>query len=127
MNNAGKDFSGKTKISFYMKGTATGKSISINLYPADKSQPGLSVQKNGDAYYVYNLGDVSSDVTIQAATANAKGQIWNSYSGSINATDWVKVTLDISGKALAKSGNLFAFKVGKGVAWNLYLDDFTIE
>ena len=127
MNKEGKDFSGKTKISFYMKGTAAGRSISINLFPADKSQPGLSVQKNGDAYYVYNLGDVSSDVTIQAATANAQGQIWNSYSGSINATDWVKVTLDISGKALAKSDKLFAFKVGKGVAWNLYLDDFTIE
>ena len=127
MNNAGKDFSGKTKISFYMKGTAAGKSISINLFPADKSQPGLSVQKNGDAYYVYNLGDVSSDVTIQAATANAQGQIWNSYNGSINAADWVKVTLDISGKALAKSDKLFAFKVGKGVAWDLYLDDFTIE
>ena len=127
MNKEGKDFSGKTKISFYMKGTAAGKSISINLFPADKSQPGLSVQKNGDAYYVYNLGDVSSDVTIQAATANAKGQIWNSYSGSINAADWVKVTLDISGKALAKSGNLFAFKVGKAVAWDLYVDDITIE
>lgn len=127
MNNAGKDFTGKTKISFYMKGTAAGRSISINLFPADKSQPGLSVQNNGDAYYVYNLGDVSSDVTIQAATANAQGQIWNSYKGSINATDWVKVTLDISGKALAKSDKLFAFKVGKGVAWDLYLDDFTIE
>ena len=127
MNNAGKDFSGKTKISFYMKGTAAGKSISINLFPADKSQPGLSVQKNGDAYYVYNLGDVSSDVTIQAATANAQGQIWNSYNGSINAADWVKVTLDISGKALAKSDKLFAFKVGKGVAWDLYVDDITIE
>lgn len=32
MNNAGKDFSGKTKISFYIKGTAAGKSISCNVY-----------------------------------------------------------------------------------------------
>ena len=122
MNNAGKDFSGKTKITFYVKGTATGKGISINLYPADSSVSGLTQQ----GYYAYNLGVINNaDVTIQDASHEAKNQ--NSYSGSVNATDWVKVTLDVEGKALATSGNLFAFKVGKTGTYDLYVDDITIE
>ena len=122
MNNAGKDFSGKTKITFYVKGTATGKGISINLYPADSSVSGLTQQ----GYYAYNLGVINNaDVTIQDASHEAKNQ--NSYSGSVNATDWVKVTLDVEGKALATSGNIFAFKVGKTGTYDLYVDDITIE
>lgn len=108
-NKAGKDFSGKTKITFYIKGTAAGKSISCNVYTG------------GSAYKPFNLGVVNNaDVNVSAA-AN------NQYTGSITADDWVKVTLDITGLTLSTSGNLFAFKVGKGVAWDLYVDDITIE
>ena len=121
-NKSGKEFTGKTKITFYVKGTATGKGISINLYPADNTVSGLTQQ----GYYAYNLGNINNaDVTIQDASHEAKNQ--NDYAGSVNATDWVKVTLDISGKALAKSGNLIAFKYGKTGVYDLLIDDITIE
>ena len=121
-NKSGKEFTGKTKITFYVKGTATGKGISINLYPANNTVPGLTEQ----GYYAYNLGNINNaDVTIQDASHAAKNQ--NDYAGSVNATDWVKVTLDISGKALAKSGNLIAFKGGKKGVYDLLIDDITIE
>ena len=121
-NKSGKEFTGKTKITFYVKGTATGKGISINLYPADNTVPGLTDQ----GYYAYNLGNINNaDVTIQDASHAARNQ--NDYNGSVNATDWVKVTLDISGKALAKSGNLIAFKGGKGGVYDLLIDDIMIE
>lgn len=121
-NKNGKAFTGKTKITFYVKGTATGKGISINLYPADKTASGLTKQ----GYYAYNLGNINNaDVTIKDASHAAKNQ--NDYSGSVNATNWVKVTLDISGKALAKSGYLIAFKGGKTGVYDLLIDDIMIE
>ena len=121
-NKSGKEFTGKSKITFYVKGTATGKGISINLYPADNTVSGLTPQ----GYYAYNLGNINNaDVTIQDASHATRNQ--NDYSGSVNATDWVKVTLDISGKALAKSGNLIAFKGGKTGVYDLLIDDITIE
>ena len=121
-NKSGKEFTGKSKITFYVKGTATGKGISINLYPADNTVSGLTQQ----GYYAYNLGNINNaDVTIQDASHEAKNQ--NDYAGSVNATDWVKVTLDITGKALAKSGNLIAFKGGKTGVYDLLIDDITIE
>ena len=121
MNKEGKDFNGKTKISFYIKGTVAGKSLSFNLYPEDKTDPDLFVTDKGEKYYTYNLGVVND------ADANLSVAKNNQYTGSITATDWVKVTLDITGRSIAKSGNLIAFKVGKGVAWDLYIDDITIE
>ena len=109
MNNAGKDFSGKTKISFYIKGTAAGKSISCNVYTGGRHDK------------AFNVGDVNNaDVNVSVA-AN------NQYAGTITADDWVKVTLDITGLTLPTSGDLFAFKVGKEAAWDLYVDDITIE
>lgn len=121
-NKSGKEFTGKSKITFYVKGTATGKGISINLYPADNTVSGLTQQ----GYYAYNLGNINNaDVTIQDASHEAKNQ--NAYAGSVSATDWIKVTLDISGKALAKSGDLIAFKGGKGGVYDLLIDDITIE
>ena len=121
-NKSGKEFTGKSKITFYIKGTATGKGISINLYPADNTVPGLTQQ----GYYAYNLGNINNaDVTIQDASHADRNQ--NDYSGSVSATDWVKVTLDIESKALAKSGNLIAFKGGKGGVYDLLIDDITIE
>ena len=121
-NKSGKEFTGKSKITFYVKGTATGKGISINLYPADNTVSGLTSQ----GYYAYNLGNINNaDVTIQDASHAGRNQ--NDYAGSVTATDWVKVTLDISGKALAKSGNLIAFKGGKTGVYDLLIDDITIE
>lgn len=121
MNTTGKDFSGKTKITFYIKGTAAGRSLLFNLYPEDKTAPDLYDNGKGDKYYTYNLGDVNN------ADANLSVAKNNQYTGSITATDWVKVTLDISGRSIAKSGNLFALKTGKTGTYDLYIDDITIE
>ena len=120
-NKTGKEFTGKTKITLYIKGTVAGRSLSFNLYPEDKTAPDLYDNGKGDKYYTYNLGDVNN------ADANLSVSPNNQYTGNITATDWIKVTLDIAGRSIAKSGNLFAIKVGKGVAWDLYIDDITIE
>nr|WP_299032494.1 DUF5689 domain-containing protein [uncultured Tenacibaculum sp.] len=100
-------------ITFYVKGTSTGKSISINLYKTDGS------------YYRFNLGDITSDTTISAEGSN-------NYNGTINTNgEWVKITLDLSGITDLNTSNLnesfFALKVGKSAPFNLYLDNFTIQ
>lgn len=101
--------SGKA-ITFYVKGTG-GKSLSLNVYTSDGK------------YKAYNLGtiDGTSDANLEVA-AN------NQYAGTIDTKgEWVKVTLDISSLELSTSGNFFALKVGKEVAYDLMIDDFTIE
>lgn len=120
-NKSGKEFTGKSKITFYIKGTATGKSLSFNLYPEDKTDPDLYDNGKGDKYYTYNLGVVNN------ADANLSVAKNNLYGGSITATDWVKVTLDITGRSIAKSGNLIGFKGGSNGVYDLLIDDITIE
>ena len=75
----------------------------------------------GEKYYTYNLGVVNN------ADANLSVAKNNLYTGSITATDWVKVTLDITGRSIAKSGNLFSVKTGKTGVYDLLIDDITIE
>ncbi|WP_428743671.1 DUF5689 domain-containing protein [Tenacibaculum sp.] len=101
-------------ITFYVKGTSTGKSISINLYKSD-----------GTSYYPFNLGDITGDTTISASGSN-------SYTGSINtAGQWVKITLDLTGITDLNTSDLsksfFALKVGKSAPFDIYLDNFTIQ
>lgn len=101
--------SGKA-ITFYVKGTG-GKSLSLNVYTSDGK------------YKAYNLGtiDGTSDANLEVA-AN------NQYTGAIDTKgEWVKVTLNISGLELSTTDNLFGLKVGRGAAFDLLLDDFTIE
>ncbi|MDO5017267.1 MAG: DUF5689 domain-containing protein [Porphyromonas sp.] len=100
-----------SKITLYIKGTAQGKSLSFNVYT------------NDGAYTPFNLGDVtgSGDVTVEPTEKNG-------YNGTIDTKGkWVKVTLNISGLQLATSGSFFALKVGKEAAWDLMVDDITIE
>lgn len=99
------------KITFKLKGTATGRSLSLNVY------------KNNTEYKAFNLGDVTGDATIGVADKNG-------YTGSINtAGKWITITLDLAGVEVntSSSGSLFALKVGKGVAWDVMVDDFKIE
>lgn len=111
-----------SKIIFYIKGTSA-KSLSINVY-----------MDNGTNYNCYNLVDYSAEAVIeptalQTSGTNA-GNGTNSYTGIINtAGEWMKVTLDISGESLStKAGqNIFALKVGKDKAYDLLVDDITIE
>ena len=100
-----------TKITFKLKGTANGRSLSLNVY------------KNNTEYKAFNVGDVTGDATISVA-AN------NQYGGSINTNGkWITITLDLTGVEVntSGSGNLFALKVGKEAAWDVMVDDFKIE
>lgn len=106
---SGTPTSGKT-ITFYIKGTG-GKSVSINVFT------------NDGTYKPFNLGEVSgtSDIKIDVA-------VKNQYTGAIDTKGaWVKVTLNIEGLNLATANNIFALKVGKEVAYNLLIDDITIQ
>ncbi|WP_321280054.1 DUF5689 domain-containing protein [Marinifilum fragile] len=107
----GFDATGKTKIVFYIKGTS-GKSLSLNLYKGDAT-----------TYDKFNLGDYSAEATIEPSTSNQ-------YTGTIDTSgEWVKVTLNITGIDIASEAgkSLFALKVGKEVAYDLLVDDITIE
>lgn len=108
-----------TKITFYIKGTA-GKSLSINVYSDDKE---TNNGKTFQAYKPFNLETVSStaDVTLEP-------QDKNGYTGTIDTQgQWVKVTLNITGLKLATQESFFALKVGKEVAYDLLIDDITIQ
>lgn len=105
---AGGPTSAKT-ITFYIKGTG-GKSLSLNVFTED-----------GKAYKPFNLGDVTTSIEVAPTDKNQ-------YTGTIDTKgQWIKVTLDISSITLPTSGNLFALKVGKEVAYDLLIDDITIQ
>lgn len=100
---------GKTKISFWIKGTS-GKSVSINIY-------------DGSGYKAFNLGNVSENKTISAAGNNQ-------YTGIIDTNNqWVKITLNLDGYSYNTTGNgdLFALKVGKDQPYDLLIDDIKLE
>lgn len=99
------------KITLYVKGTGA-KSLSFNVYKKDeKAIP-------------FNLADCSTETILTP-------QDKNSYTGTIAATDWTKITLDLSGvsEPLATDAgkNFFAIKIGKQAVYDLYIDDIMIE
>jgi hypothetical protein len=109
-----------TKIMFYVRGTTTGKSLSMNIYRA------------GTGFDAFNLGDLgATGVTLQKVTElNTDGSGVNNYVGTINTNNaWVKVTLNITGIPINTSttSNIFALKIGKEAAYDLYVDHFTIQ
>ena len=106
-----------TKITFYIKGTASAKALSFNVYTGT----GIA---SADARY-YNLGicNTTADVTLEPTGTN-------DYAGSINTQGaWVKITLNISTLALntTGTGNIFALKVGRDSDYDLLVDNITIE
>lgn len=99
-----------SKVIFYIKGTAA-KSLSLNVYLKDGK------------FKSFNLGECSADMTLDVTASN-------SYAGTINtASQWVKVVLNLTGLdvATAADANIFALKVGKEAAYNLFIDDITFE
>ena len=105
---AGKTYS---TLTFWIKGTAVGKSLSVNVY-----NPGV------DVYAPFNLGEVTGDVTVTPSATNG-------YNGNIDtAGKWVKITLDLTGLELntSGSGNTFAFKINAGT-YDLYLDNIELK
>lgn len=117
-----KDFnlSGKTSISFYIKGTSA-KSFSINIYKTD----GKSA--------AYNVGDLATDKTVTPTPKlNDKGNGQNDYKGNINTGDkWVRVVFDISGISsnitTTEGKDLFAIKMGGKAKYDILIDEVTIQ
>lgn len=106
----GFDPAGKNAIVFWIKGTS-GKSLSLNVYKAD------------GGYQAFNLETYDAERVIGPA-AN------NQYTGAIDTgSDWMKVIVDISSVDLATTAgeSLFAIKVGRDVAYDLLIDDITLE
>ena len=110
--------SGNT-ITFYIKGKSA-KTLSINIYSDEtREYKGKTYQE----YKPFNIGTVSgtADITL-------KPQDRNGYTGTIDTQGkWVKVTLNISGLKLATKDSFFGIKVGKEAAYDLMIDDITIQ
>ena len=106
-----------TKLTFWIKGTSSAKSISINVYAADKS------------YWGFNPGDITVSETVTAKGTTASGGFVNDYNGIINTgNEWVQITLDLTGVTLNTSGsnNTFGFKINKS-EYDLYLDNIELK
>lgn len=100
------------EITFWIKGTSTGKSISINVYRA-----------NG-TYYVFNLGNLTTSAKFSSLTQNQ-------YTGSVNTSgEWIQVTLDLSNRSDLNLSNVgkdfFALKVGRDANLAIDVDNFQI-
>lgn len=108
-----------SKITFYLKGTTSSKSLSINLYT------------QGTKYEVYNLGSYTEEAVLQPnPDRNTQGNGLNDYVGNINTNgEWMKVTLDISSFDFNKTAgqSIIAFKPGKDGVYDILLDDITFE
>ncbi|MDR6460108.1 hypothetical protein J2786_003231 [Chryseobacterium vietnamense] len=100
------------RITMYIKGTATGKTLSFNVYKA------------GGGFYVFNLGTFSTGATLGVESAN-------SYTGSINTNgQWRLVELTLTGIAdinTTAGKDMFAIKTGNGGIYDVQIDNIKIE
>lgn len=100
------------RITMYIKGTASGKSLSFNVYKA------------GGGFYVFNLGTFSTGATLGVESSN-------SYNGSINTNgQWRLVELTLTGIAdinTTAGKDMFAVKTGNGGIYDIQIDNIKIE
>lgn len=100
------------RITMYIKGTATGKTLSFNVYKA------------GGGFYVFNLGTFSTGATLEVESAN-------SYTGSINTNgQWRLVELTLTGITdinTTAGKDMFAIKTGNGGIYDVQIDNIKIE
>ncbi|KFF28000.1 DUF5689 domain-containing protein [Chryseobacterium vrystaatense] len=105
------------RITFYIKGTSTGKSLSFNVYKTMGST---------SAFYTFNLGTFSTGAVLDADSANA-----NSYTGTINTNgQWRLVELNLTGLGelnLTAGKDMFAIKTGSNGNYDIQIDNIKIE
>lgn len=96
------------KITFWVKGTA-GKSLSMNV-------------ETTDGRIFFNLGALDEKGKILVPQEN------NQYSGIIDTKgEWRLVTLDLTGKILKTTGDLFAIKAGSNTKFDVHIDNIKID
>lgn len=96
------------KITFWVKGSA-GKSLSMNL-------------ETTDGRIFFNLGNFGDNDVTLAPQEN------NQYLGVVDTKgQWRLVTLDLTGKTLKTTGDLFAIKAGSNTKFDLHIDNIKIE
>lgn len=122
---------GAKSITMWVKGTSA-KSLSFNVFRADGT------------YAAYNLATdeqikandkpvINKDITIvptkNMQTGNANNGNNNYVNGSVNASNWIKITLDLTGVDYNTSGKggVFAFKVGSKAAYDLLVSDIVFD
>lgn len=90
------------RITMYIKGTATGKSLSFNVYKT--AAPGAN-----PTFYTFNLGTLTTGAILDVESTN-------SYTGSINtAGQWRLVEINLTGLTdlnLVAGKSMFAIKTG---------------
>jgi hypothetical protein len=89
-----------TYIKIKVKGTSGGLSFNV-----------------GDKFFNVPVG-VTTDTTLSASAANA-------YTGTINAADWITLTLDLTGLTYSKTA--FSVKIQKNSTPNLLVDDIKTD
>lgn len=116
---------GKSKISFYIKGTTAEASLVVRLY-----------YKEGNNSYCYNLGTIATkDMIIEPTvgkTATSDGI--PDFSGSIDTRNqWVKVSLDVSPNKLKYGYRkvvglaMIAVEFLGNTDFDLLIDNFVVE
>jgi len=104
------------RITFYIKGTATGKSLSFNVYKAS----------DDTKYYAFNLGTFKTGAILGTSDAQS-----NQYGGSIDTNgQWRLVELTLTGLAdvnVTAGKNVFALKTGSNGVYDLQIDNIKIE
>lgn len=122
---------GAKSISMWIKGSSS-KSLSFNVYKADGSYAVFNLatdeQIEGKEKPVYSK-DLVRTATKRMNSTNPKNGNNDYVTGSVNATDWIKITLDLNGVDYNTTGkgSLFAFKVGSKVAYDLLVSDIVFD
>lgn len=103
------------RITMYIKGTASGKSLSFNVYKA------------GGGFYAFNLGTLTTGATLDPADTT----VGNQYTGSINTNgQWRLIELTLSSLTdvnVTAGKDMFALKTGTAGAYDIQIDNITVE
>ena len=102
------------KITMYIKGTSTGKSLSFNVYRTSGTP----------LYYTYNLLNFTKSSIISVSDAN-------DYRGAIDTKgEWMLVEINLAGAPLinlAPGKDIFAIKTGSSGVYDINIDNIKIE